>query len=64
MNEEGVIYLICRECSDSYYPGHPDGIAFETEEMAKKYIEDNYPDNELDSEYQIGHYVTKIKLFG
>jgi hypothetical protein len=64
MNEKSVIYLICRECDDSWYPGHPDGIAFETEEMAKKYIEDNYPNNDEDLEYQSGHYITEIKLFG
>jgi len=61
MNEKGIIYLICRECDDSWYPGHPDGIAFETEEMAKKYLDDLYPDDLYNWQ---GHYITEIKLFG
>jgi len=64
MNEKGVIYLICRQCDDSYLPGHPDGIAFETEEAAQKYLDDNYPDNDENLGYGCGRYITPIKLFG
>jgi len=61
MNQKGTIYLICRPCDDSYYPGHPDGIAFETKEMAQKYLDDNYPvdPNSLEED----RYITEIKLF-
>jgi hypothetical protein len=60
MNQKGVIYLICQSCFDSYYPGHPDGIAFETRAMAEKYLDDNYPDDLWNHD---GHYITEIKLF-
>jgi hypothetical protein len=62
MNQKSTIYLICRSCDDSYYPGHPDGIAFETKTMAEKYLADNYPfDPDTDGDDM--HYITEIKLF-
>jgi len=62
MNEKSSVFLICRPCDDSYYPGHPIGIAFETREMAQKYLDDN---NLIDDEYPEGdYYISEIKLFG
>ena len=61
MNQKSTIFLICRACDDSYYPGHPDGIAFETKEMAQKYLDDNNLENPEWPDHQ--HYITEIKLF-
>jgi len=61
MVEKDSIFLICRECDDSYYPGHPDGIAFESREIALKFLDDNYPDDLWNHH---GHYITEIKLWG
>ena len=62
MNEKSSVFLICRPCDDSYYPGHPDDIAFETREQAQKYLDDNrMVDNEYPNE---SYYIEEIKLFG
>lgn len=37
-------WIVCRECDDPYYEGHPTGVVFLSEARAKEYLADYVAD--------------------
>ena len=34
-------WIVCKECDDPYYEGHPNGMVFVSEALAKEYVGDD-----------------------
>lgn len=47
---KNVIYLIVRECDDTYYPPHPTKVAFVSKVKAEEYIEKKHAEDEYGTE--------------
>lgn len=52
------IYLVCRECDDTYYAGHPTKLAFFDKKIAEEFINSM---TELDDIWQ-PYYIFEVQL--
>ena len=58
------IYVICEPCDDSYYPGHPTGVAFYDKEQAKAYCDAKSGGNPEDDShyYDYAYYFHEVEV--
>lgn len=48
---KNVIYLIVRDCDDSYYPPHPTKVAFVSKVKAEEYVKTKNDEDEMGFNY-------------